>query len=81
MRCIRCNRPLLQYAVSVPTANGLHGWGPKCAKQEGVQPAGPVKVRRTVKVQRVDDERQDDWIVVAENAQYANSAAICEASI
>ena len=36
MKCIRCSRPLLTPAVSVPTRNGLVGYGPVCAKKAGL---------------------------------------------
>ena len=36
MKCIRCNRPILAAAVSVPTRNGPVGYGPVCAKKAGL---------------------------------------------
>ena len=36
MKCIRCNKPLLTPAVSVPTRNGVIGYGPVCARKAGL---------------------------------------------
>ena len=32
MRCLACNRALTKFAVSIPTRDGIRGWGPHCAK-------------------------------------------------
>ena len=32
MRCLACDRPLTKFAVSIPTRDGVRGWGPVCAK-------------------------------------------------
>ena len=37
MRCIACNRPVLRFALSIPSRQGVIGWGPQCAKR--IQPA------------------------------------------
>ena len=36
MKCVRCNRPLLVPAASVPTRNGVIGYGPVCARKAGL---------------------------------------------
>ena len=36
MKCVRCNRPLLVPAASVPTRSGIVGYGPVCAKKAGL---------------------------------------------
>ena len=32
MRCLACDRALTRFAVSIPTRDGIRGWGPVCAK-------------------------------------------------
>lgn len=67
MRCLACNRPLLRYAASIQTRDGLRGWGPTCAKAVVIRPTRtrwPViesQPRRRV----VADESQLDWIETA----------------
>jgi hypothetical protein len=40
MKCADCNRPLLKFAVSIPTTDGtLRGWGPVCAKAHVIKAA------------------------------------------
>ncbi len=36
MKCIRCNRPIFVPAVSIPTRNGMAGYGPVCARKAGL---------------------------------------------
>ena len=58
MRCLRCNRPLLRFAVSVQTRDGPQGWGPDCARKV---------MRRAVrerKAEAVRDEITIDWVEV-----------------
>lgn len=33
MRCVACNRPVLRFALSIPSRQGVIGWGPQCAKR------------------------------------------------
>lgn len=33
MKCIACGRPLTRYAATIPSKDGLVGWGPKCAEK------------------------------------------------
>lgn len=59
MRCIKCNRPCIRFALTVQTKAGILGWGPTCARK--VQRLDNQRVR--VKVVRGDD-RQLDWVGV-----------------
>ena len=60
MNCIACKRPLLRYAASTPTRDGVVGWGPKCAAKAGVIVA-PTRTLQPVRLPRarpVVDESQ-----------------------
>lgn len=58
MKCARCNRPLIRYAVSVDTKDGPIGWGPDCARKVF------KAAKRERKAQPVRDERTVDWVEV-----------------
>jgi hypothetical protein len=64
LRCLRCNRPLVRFAASIQTRDGLLGWGPDCAKTVTVTPARPVRGPRAELRQRPlpRDPRQLDWV-------------------
>lgn len=32
LRCIKCNRTLLRFTVSIPSRDGVIGWGPQCSR-------------------------------------------------
>lgn len=56
MKCSRCNRPLIRFAVSVDTKDGPIGWGPDCARR--VFSRQRRERRRAVE----RDNRTIDWI-------------------
>ncbi len=58
LRCAECHRPLLRFAASIKTRNGLIGWGPTCAKVFGRVMNEPKPERSAVK----RDKRTIDWV-------------------
>lgn len=60
MRCLRCDKPLVRFAVAIPTREGLRGWGPKCARTVLVQAKATAMAKAKAAPPR--DPRQVDWI-------------------
>lgn len=56
MKCHRCSRPLLRFAVSVQTRDEVIGWGPDCARK--VFSRKRRERRRAVE----RDQRTVDWV-------------------
>lgn len=56
MKCARCNRPLIRFALSVDTKDGPIGWGPDCARKVF------KREKRERKEQAVRDDRTVDWV-------------------
>jgi hypothetical protein len=38
VKCQRCGRALVRFAIEIPTKDGPIGWGPKCAEYVTVKP-------------------------------------------
>jgi len=61
MNCAHCGRSLKAFAVSIQTASGVYGWGPKCAravfKAQRRARAAAARAR-----QAEPDPRQRDWV-------------------
>lgn len=68
LRCCACNRPLLAFAHSVMTRDGLKGWGPKCARQAfpaaAVTSTSPRSVRLFTSRRRRADAAQGELFEV-----------------
>lgn len=63
MNCLHCGRSLIRFAVSVDTADGPVGWGPKCARTVFKIQARRRRVELFSRPpQREVDPRQLDWI-------------------
>lgn len=69
LRCCACNRPLLAFAHSVMTRDGLKGWGPKCARQAFpaavVTPTSPRSVRLFTARRKRENSAQGELFEVA----------------
>lgn len=63
MRCIHCNRPMKEPAVTIKYLAGPIYWGPKCAAKAGIL-RDPKRSKTThTKPQRATDHTgQADWI-------------------
>lgn len=61
MQCVRCHKPLKAYAKAVTTADGIAGWGPKCARMAFAAQWRPPVVGRRLNAEPADD-RQIDWV-------------------
>lgn len=67
LRCLRCHRSLVRFTISIPTSNGLRGWGSTCARYVTITPTRHVHGKPHVSVRRVGhagwrDPAQTDWI-------------------
>ncbi len=67
MRCAICKRPLIRCAVP-----GLQ-IGPTCAKNRGLTPDKPTRVRKVEDAGRHVDPKQVDWINFINSTQDAES--------
>lgn len=60
MKCIACGRRLEKYTVSIPSKDGLIGWGPVCARAVTIRPARtPAPARRPRAPQPVDPAQRE----------------------
>ncbi len=72
MRCVACGRALTKFAITIPTREGLVGWGPVCAKRVTIRPTRTkypvieVADKKPKPVRR--DQLTRDWIEEARPA-------------
>lgn len=62
MKCLRCEKPLKAFAVSIPGPDGPVGWGPKCAQAVLVRRKRQRHVVAPVRQQQWADPRQMDLL-------------------
>lgn len=64
LRCIRCSKALLRFAVEIPDGKGgVVGWGPTCARYVTVTPTrrldGRPRVESRARVQERDPRQME----------------------
>lgn len=62
MRCIHCNRPMKEPAVTIKSLAGPIYWGPKCAERAGIRMESRSKGRTANPQRATDHSAQADWI-------------------
>lgn len=58
MKCNRCNRPLIRFALSVQTRGEVIGWGPDCARKVFKE----QRKRRDKRQHGERDQMTVDWV-------------------